>query len=277
MLAAAAAVHGAGATIMQLKHLSTIGIASALALGMANPAYAAPLCPTASENTVGNWQCIETVQTSASPTELVVAIFLDKWVSTAAPGFVQTLTGVTITLGGSIDSTGSITNHSAQTQSFTVTLSSDFTYTAGPGTPANLASHLPLIASGTTGAEPFSLAPGASTSYSANFSVGPSPLTIAGTLVGFVGPGTFQLDATTATQFAFAGGGGNLQTNLTTLAAARAVAFSAGGVDGRRSPEHSRAIRTLLLRHPRQHRGCPYSLTRRSQSPLSNLRHLVQR
>jgi hypothetical protein len=33
---------------------------------------------------------------------------------------------------------------------------------------------------------------------------------------------------------------------------------------GRRSPEHSRAIRTLLLRHRRRHRRCAYSLTRRS-------------
>ena len=36
-----------------------------------------------------------------------------------------------------------------------------------------------------------------------------------------------------------------------------------GGDGGRRPPEHSRAIR--LLRRPRQHRGCAYSLTRRSQ------------
>jgi hypothetical protein len=34
------------------------------------------------------------------------------------------------------------------------------------------------------------------------------------------------------------------------LAQALAVAFSAGGDGGRRLPEHSRAIRTLLLRQP---------------------------
>jgi hypothetical protein len=195
-------------------------VGPALALLPSTHAYAALLCSAGSENTVGSWQCIETVTFGPSPTELAAALTFDKWVSGALPGFVQTLTGVTITLGGSINSTGSLTNNSAQTQSFTVTLSSDFTYAAGPGTPVNLASHLPSTFSGTTGATPFTLAPSQSTSFSANLSPAASPLTITGSLADFLGPGTFQLDATTATQYAFVGGGGNLLTNLNTFASA---------------------------------------------------------
>jgi hypothetical protein len=197
-----------------------IVVGPALALLPSTHAYASLLCSPGSENTVGSWQCIETVTFGPQLTELAGALTFDKWVSTALPGFVQTLTGVTITLGGSIDSTGSLTNNSAQTQSFTVTLSSDFTYAAGPGTPVILASHLPATVSGTTGAIPFTLGPSQSPSFSANFSTAAAPLTITGSLADFLGPGIFQLDATTATQYAFVGGGGNLLTNLTTIASA---------------------------------------------------------
>jgi hypothetical protein len=207
-----------GVTIVELKHLCAVAVGSVFGLSVPSSAYAALACNSSGANTVGTFACLETDTFGPSPTDLTgVHITLDKFVSFAASGFTQTLNDVRITFGGSLTSSGPLTNNAPQTQSFTVTLSTNFTFAAGSGAPASLVAALPMSA-GASFATPFTLASGASGAYSATLTPTFSPLLITTGLSGFIGPGTYDVLASTLTSFGFTGGGGNITNGLSTMA-----------------------------------------------------------
>ena len=206
---------------MKLKDFGALAMGSVFGLGMPSVGNAALLCSAGSQNTVGAGTCIETVSAGFSQTDLVnLSLTMDLFQPFAAPGFTQSLQAVVISFGGDLLSEGNLTNNAAQTQTFSVTLGSSFTYTAGAGTPSSLAAVLPTSVSDNSGAIPITLAPGASTPFTKNLSFPTASLvTITTNLGGFIGPGTFQLDASTLTSLNISGAGGNINFNLTTGAA----------------------------------------------------------
>jgi hypothetical protein len=206
--------------VMKLKDFGALAMGSVFGLGIPSMGNAALLCSAGSQNTVGAFTCTETVTGSLQLTEIAQSLVLDLFTPFAAPGFTQSLGAVVISFGGNLQSDGTLKNNAAQPQSFSVTLGSTFTYTAGTGTPSSLAAVLPSGVSDSTGAVPFTLAQGASAPFSANLSfpsAGLAPITT--NLGGFIGPGTFQLDASTLTSLNISGGGGNINFSLETGAA----------------------------------------------------------
>ena len=191
---------------MFAKTLSTSGAAFSLAIGLItvgtpSPAKAALACVAGS--------CTETVSFGPTSTDFVNAVLtLDKFNASLFPG--QTLNDVKLSFGGTFNSTGSITNGSSSTQSATFVLGTDFRYTAGLGAPVGfLTSAVDVLGSAT----PFSgpLAAGASSPYTLSLALTPVGLaTITTNLSGFIGSGTFALNASTFTYSTITGGGGNI-------------------------------------------------------------------
>ena len=193
-------------------------VLSAAAFGFSPVASAALLCAGASPNTVGTWTCIETSQFGPATTDLTNAPFtLDKWLSLAAPGFTQTLLSVSWTLGGAVHTTGTLTNGGAATQTFSLTESETFSWSAGLGAPA---SFLPaaVLATASSPALGFTLAGGASTPLTVDLFPGPVTMSTSSGLAGYFGPGTFQANLSTLTGVNIVGGGANISTSLITTA-----------------------------------------------------------
>jgi hypothetical protein len=185
----------------------SMAVGLVIGVGMPNAAKAALVC--------GVGSCTETVIFGPSLTDLNnVALSLDKVVLGAG----QTLADVQVSFSWLFNSTGNLTNTSATTQSFSFSETTQFTLTAGLGAPASFLT-APLVNSGSTPLVPFTLAPGASGLFSESLTLGPSSTTITTGLADFLGPGTFNAQASTLTGETFIGGGGNIAAALTTTAA----------------------------------------------------------
>jgi hypothetical protein len=166
----------------------------------------------------------ETAIGASQPTDFTNAPLT---VGLAPAGFPQPLSFVTITFSGEFTSSIILTNTSNQTQSFTATLNSVLTYAAGPGPfphALGLVLQVPLSLITSFSTPDITLAPGASATFSVDlpFSVKDRPQTyvLNGTIDDLANPagGSFELDATTKTSFALDGGGGNVQSQLTSAA-----------------------------------------------------------
>jgi len=144
----------------------------------------------------------------------------------APAGFPAPLSFVTVTFSGEFTSSIILTNTSNQTQSFTATLNSVLTYSEGTGLPfptalgISLTVPVSLYASFSTG--DITLAPGASATFSVDLPFtpngGPQGFLLTGFLDDFLGLSFFELASTTKTSFALDGGGGNIQSQLTSAA-----------------------------------------------------------
>ncbi|MBK1988784.1 choice-of-anchor E domain-containing protein [Sphaerospermopsis aphanizomenoides BCCUSP55] len=145
----------------------------------------------------------------------------------------DTLQQVVFTVSSTLASSGTVTNTASNSQTFTVTLSSDYyDLYASTGSPAALsalvnpgtgATFSPFYDSGVTqiGRTRYvGLAAGGSANFgpfSVNGSTGytfTNPTDVA----GFVGSGTYSFEPFTGMVTSISGGGGNVATNVTTLA-----------------------------------------------------------
>jgi hypothetical protein len=161
--------------------------------------------------------CTETVTFGPQAVDLSnVILSLDKFVPFIAN---QTLVDVKVSVGGTFNSSGTVSNLGTSAKTFSLLESTDFTFAAGVGAPANF-----LIGgaefSADSAPQPFTLASGASTLISPiNLSLGSfnfAPITTG--LAGFTGPGTFQALASTFTGYTIFGGGGDIGTDLISVA-----------------------------------------------------------
>jgi hypothetical protein len=184
----------------------------------ASAAFLGIVSPTAQADTFS-----EVAIGASQPTDFTNAPLT---VGLAPAGFPPPLSSVTITFSGEFTSSIILTNTSNQTQSFTATLNSVLTYFPGSGPfpfalGVALLDPLSLDASFSTGDT--TLAPGASATFSVDLpfsdnGIRSGTFVLTGTLDGFIGSGSFELDATTKTSFALDGGGGNIQSQLTSAA-----------------------------------------------------------
>jgi hypothetical protein len=195
-------------------------IAIGLVIGATAPglANAALTCAGAGGSIVGSGSCVETITFSGQTDLTNAALTIDKWISTASPGFTETLLDVKFNVGGSISSSGTLTNNSASTQSFKISISEDFTFSPGSGAPSNFL--VPAVdVTGTTPQQTFTLAAGASTPFSAALTLGPVSLAVITTLLNqYTGPGTFNANLSTLTGITILGGGGNIAATQATNA-----------------------------------------------------------
>jgi len=205
---------------MKLKYaLAVLFAGTALgSFGLLHSAANAALVCTPG-NIVGTGTCTETVTFGPALTDLSnQTLTLDKWISNASPGFVETLLGVSFTFGGNISSSGTLTNNAAGPETFNFSIGTDFKFSAGAGAPANFLPS-PLDATGTIGPVAITnLSPGGSVPFSGNIPLTPATLAVVGSLAGFLGPGTFNALVSTLTGETVQGGGGNIAFNGSTLA-----------------------------------------------------------
>lgn len=132
----------------------------------------------------------------------------------AAPG--QVLTSVVITEGGAYNSSGSLKNSSAGTQTFTFKLGMTLSLSKSGTAPSNFPS-LQIYNPGNP-ASVYSLAAGATTSFSTSQSITSASDTLTTGLGAYEGSGTFDVLLTSTTDETFSGGGANISANLTTFA-----------------------------------------------------------
>jgi hypothetical protein len=196
-----------------------LGIVTGVACVITTSAQADPV--TFSEVVVG----------APQPTDFTNALLT---IPTPPAGFPAPLNFVTITFAGEFTSNIILTNTSNQTQSFAATLNSVMSYSPGPGPfPHGLGTSLlvplSLFASFSTG--DITLAPGASATFAVDTpfrdnGVNGATFVINGTIDDFLKPlDFFQLATTTKTSFALDGGGGNIESQLTS-AASREVSLT---------------------------------------------------
>lgn len=197
-----------------IASINTLALGAAFAVAASATANAALVCTAG--NVVGTGFCTETVTFGPAKTDFMAAILtLDKFSSNANPGFVETLTSVSYSVGGKYSSSGTLTNQSASTQSFKFNTTEEFQFGAGAGAPSNFLS-TGLTASDST-TTMFTLAGGASAPFSiSNKSLTSATESVSTSLAAFVGPGTFNAKAQTVTGLSFLGGGNNITQNLST-------------------------------------------------------------
>ena len=183
---------------------------------LAQPAAKASLVCTAG-NIVGVGHCVETVTLIPQKGDFsLLSMALDMWQTNASAPFSQTLSGATFQFSGSSSSSGSLTNSSDTTQSFTFTRSGALNFSAGAGAPsAFIPGGASVSASSatavTTGAFSSSL-------YSDSLTLGPGALfAAANNLSQFVGASTFTVLVSSLTGSSFSGGNGFITSSLSVL------------------------------------------------------------
>jgi hypothetical protein len=135
-----------------------------------------------------------------------------------------TLEQVVFTVNATLASSGNVTNTASGSQTFNVATQA-FLYdlTPGAGGPASLTTFSPLPGGATIGSQLYSgLASGATSAFglfSINGSTG-ATFTDPTAVLQFVGSGTFDFLPSTLIATNIAGGGGNVATNISTLASA---------------------------------------------------------
>lgn len=119
---------------MKSKQLCIVVVGSIFGLAMPSLAIANLACTPG--DVVGPGACTEQISLTASSTSGTLAI--DRWLSSAAPGFVQTLTAVQFTFGGSITAQDiEVHNHGSQNETIQLAFAANFTFTPLSGAPAN--------------------------------------------------------------------------------------------------------------------------------------------
>jgi hypothetical protein len=204
-----------------LGAVSTIALGAAFGIGTLGAANASLVCTSAGTegNTVGSYSCTSTASLGFRTTDFNNSILtLSKWVNDASAGFTETLKSVTYQgLGGWI-STGTLNNTSNTSETFSFQESEHYTFQPNGGAPSNFLSPS-LTASAATPAVAYTLASsGASGIFSQTLSLASGIVTLTSGLAAYMGGGTFQALASTLTGSTFFGGGGNIQTHLTTTA-----------------------------------------------------------
>jgi len=131
---------------------------------------------------------------------------LDKWVTNASAGFTQTLTGVRFTVSEALAGVGGVKNTDTVSVFGNFFTPINMQAQNSTGAPSNFIS--PAINKNGFGSGPsITLAPGASVPYSYTASITSGLVNVAGSLAGFIGPGTFSALVTAAL-----GSGGFLST-----------------------------------------------------------------
>jgi hypothetical protein len=190
-----------------LSSVSLIALGGALSMMSPDAAVAGLVC--------GGSSCSESVSLGSTKTDFIDdSIALDQF--NGGPG--EVLNSVVITEGGSYLSSGFLKNTSAGTsQSFSFKLGMTLGLKGSGTAPANFPS-IGITDSGGP-AKAYTLHPGASGAFTTTKTI---PTSLATTLTtglsGYEGSGTFDALFTSLTGETFVGGGGNIQTNLTTHA-----------------------------------------------------------
>lgn len=199
--------------------IATAAVLNAMPSGAA---HAALLCTNGT--VIGIGSCAETVSFTAGLEITNGPLTLDKWTSNAAAGLTETLTNVQYRVGGNVNFSGSVTNNGPALSAMSFSQSEAITFTSGPGSPGNFLT-APMIANGSsTPVPPVNVSPGTNLSLSGNYTVGPSsPVNVNTSLGQYIGPGTFQAQASTST--------GSILTSTTSINGGNAgpVATSALG------------------------------------------------
>jgi hypothetical protein len=135
----------------------------------------------------------------------------------------ETVTQVIVRLTASLKSTGTITNTAPQAQTFTVsTRVNQYDFVPSTGAPSALSTLSPFTAFATIGQQTYTgLAPNTPTAFGPATANALTSATFTGAQIAqFLGSGTFGFDPFTTILTAISGGGGNVTTNITTLAGA---------------------------------------------------------
>jgi hypothetical protein len=174
-----------------------LAVGLVIGIGATNSANASLLCGVSS--------CTETITSVNAPTEISQTLILDLF-----PSIYGTLTSVDLSLGGNINTSGTIANNSASPQSYSLSVSEQLSYSGGVGAPSNFPS---LNAGGSVGPFSGTLASGATDSFSGSASLGPTNSTITTLLNEWTGSGTFDVLLSSLTGISISGGGGNLSAS----------------------------------------------------------------
>ena len=146
-----------------------------------------------------------------------------------------TLNAVLISCEARAMLTGSVKNHSANNERFTVTVAVEVSFATPPGFPPAALQTTPSISA------MFSLPPGRSVEIPWNAGIDQKVVVLStpSDLALFSGPGRWRMQASTATSHAVMGGGGSIESNMRAVAAFDIVVqyeFTPAPASGRRSP-----------------------------------------
>ncbi|MDM9383285.1 choice-of-anchor E domain-containing protein [Chlorogloeopsis sp. ULAP01] len=167
----------------------------------------------------------QTTSFSNQVTELAgtPVLTLDKY--NPQPG--EIVTDVKFTITATLSSSGTVTNTAANPQTFTVRVEPTFfDLTPGANAPAALQTYSPLASYTEIGRTRYTnLAPNTPTQFgpfTINNNASPMIVTFSQPIdiAGFLGTGTFSFEPFTEIFTGVSGGGGNVATNITTLASA---------------------------------------------------------
>ncbi len=202
-----------------LGAVSTIALGAAFGIGTQGAANASLICSPG--NVVGAGSCSETVNGTGFITPSTNILSLDKWVSNASAGFVETLTGVQFTVTEHLKGTGNVTN-TGTTQAIGAYVINPVDLQAvrtGGSLPTNFL--VPAVNTTTAFAGHLAtLAAGATSAYTYTTTISSGLVTVTGSLAGFTGPGVYSALVTAA----LGSGGflsnptGNFQGTVTTTA-----------------------------------------------------------